>query len=618
MRTISIALTFALIAPQVSAQSQTGAWALCSTTAEPAASIKACTDIIQSTHSSAPDISDAYSLRAFAYRRQGHFEQAILDYTQAISFAKDRKSTYLAYVNRGNTYGRADRHDEAIADYTRAITLEPEQGPAYEGRARSYEALDRRKEAIADYRAALKIYPASEAALNGLRRLGETDAAKPPQAAPAQPLQPDWEQQPSGNDLAALYPDAARAKGLGGDSTIQCSVTKDGRLANCVIVLETPAGFGFGRATLKAAQFFKMQALTRDGRSVEGGTVLIPLKWRLAPTGPQDFAELNNLCLKSPQGNELNQIVACTALINSATLSGSSLAVIYDKRGLANIESGENEDAIADFSMAIKLYPKVYYYEHRADAFFQSDKLDLAITDYSKAIEVDPNFATAYERRGMAFLGKGKTVRAQADFRHACRLTQGCVDRGTAVPDPPKEASLPSALTTTELSQRLLGIAESPDPSPDRAAQILGLNPTMIRVTPEGRSLDVRAGQHGGFNATFRQYSGADFNFAVKFGVDSMQKDDKGSGVCVMSSTLGQVLKAHGWDFKREETLESDLQSAKMVVIERYTENEDGSIAKRNLSLTYDAHANDKGPYCISRLIFMRLTHIAPNPAPGS
>ena len=60
-------------------------------------------------------------------------------------------------------------------------------------------------------------------------------------------------------------------------------MTKDGGLTDCRLIEETPTGFGFGEATLAAAKQFRLEPRTRSGAPVEGGTVRLPLAWRLAP-----------------------------------------------------------------------------------------------------------------------------------------------------------------------------------------------------------------------------------------------------------------------------------------------------------------------------------------------
>ncbi len=101
---------------------------------------------------------------------------------------------------------------------------------------------------------------------------------------PANVIQsPHWIRRPSGNDVASLFPRAAIQKGLSGKATIVCRILVNGRLTACAVVEETPLGMGFGEATVRLAPLFQMAPTTADGKSVEGGTVRIPLVWNAPP-----------------------------------------------------------------------------------------------------------------------------------------------------------------------------------------------------------------------------------------------------------------------------------------------------------------------------------------------
>lgn len=93
---------------------------------------------------------------------------------------------------------------------------------------------------------------------------------------------PNWAARPSGEDLARLYPAAAKAAGLPGRATLQCAVTAAGTLTRCSVASEAPEGAGFGAATLALADRFRMTPQTADGRPVDGGVVRVPVLWRLA------------------------------------------------------------------------------------------------------------------------------------------------------------------------------------------------------------------------------------------------------------------------------------------------------------------------------------------------
>jgi TonB family protein len=91
----------------------------------------------------------------------------------------------------------------------------------------------------------------------------------------------DWQSLPNGQQIAADYPNKARAWNVNGQVRLRCRVKADGTLSDCFTLFEAPEGYGFGRATLDAAQYFRMKPTTPDGKSVEGGMVDIPIRWHL-------------------------------------------------------------------------------------------------------------------------------------------------------------------------------------------------------------------------------------------------------------------------------------------------------------------------------------------------
>lgn len=97
---------------------------------------------------------------------------------------------------------------------------------------------------------------------------------------------PDWVRYPKSVDLFRLYPQAAAAQHVAGRTKALCHVLADGALDACVVTEECPQGYGFGRATLTAAQDFQMRPKTVDGVPVEGGTVLVPMTWTLDASTP--------------------------------------------------------------------------------------------------------------------------------------------------------------------------------------------------------------------------------------------------------------------------------------------------------------------------------------------
>ena len=67
--------------------------------------------------------------------KNGNFEQAITDYSKAISL----NPNYIdAYIGRGRAYSRKENIKQAISDYNRAILLNPNYAEGYKYRGYAY------------------------------------------------------------------------------------------------------------------------------------------------------------------------------------------------------------------------------------------------------------------------------------------------------------------------------------------------------------------------------------------------------------------------------------------------------------------------------------------------
>ncbi|MHB8285103.1 MAG: energy transducer TonB [Caulobacteraceae bacterium] len=101
-----------------------------------------------------------------------------------------------------------------------------------------------------------------------------------PKAPTAAVTLPHWDRLPTGAEVYALYPPAAVSAHVEGAALVNCRATTDGAIANCAIISETPAGYGFGAATIKAAHLFHLTPVIKDGKPTEA-YVHIPIRWRL-------------------------------------------------------------------------------------------------------------------------------------------------------------------------------------------------------------------------------------------------------------------------------------------------------------------------------------------------
>ena len=98
----------------------------------------------------------------------------------------------------------------------------------------------------------------------------------------------------------------------------------------------------------------------------------------------------------------------------------------YRVRGDAYLQKGDLDEAIADYTEAIRLDPNdAGAYRNRGVAYWVKgdlDKAEKAIADWTEAIRLNPDDTIAYLCRGDAYKEKGDLDKAIADFSDALRL----------------------------------------------------------------------------------------------------------------------------------------------------------------------------------------------------
>lgn len=118
-----------------------------------------------------------------------------------------------------------------------------------------------------------------------------TTTAKPDLPLEGVITNPDWAEKPSGDDVSRYYPAFAVLIHLSGASEISCLVATTGRLTDCAVVSETPAGLGFGPAAIGLSHLFRMKPRLLDGQPVTGGQVRIPIRFQMTPDEPAPSGE---------------------------------------------------------------------------------------------------------------------------------------------------------------------------------------------------------------------------------------------------------------------------------------------------------------------------------------
>ncbi len=107
----------------------------------------------------------------------------------------------------------------------------------------------------------------------------------------------------------------------------------------------------------------------------------------------------------------------------SRTLPPYEMAIQWFVRGNTNVQSGNYEDAVKDFTQAITSDPNF------ADAYYNRGRVlgrlgrhEQAISDFSKALSLDRGNASAYADRGAAYGILGQHEQAISDFTQAITL----------------------------------------------------------------------------------------------------------------------------------------------------------------------------------------------------
>jgi tetratricopeptide (TPR) repeat protein len=100
-------------------------------------------------------------------------------------------------------------------------------------------------------------------------------------------------------------------------------------------------------------------------------------------------------------------------------------ALSYNERGAARSFLEQYDSAVADYTEALKLDPKlVRAWRNRGSVYCYLEKYQEAVADCTRAIELDPKYASAYQVRARAHRKLGNTGAASADEEKAAQLAE--------------------------------------------------------------------------------------------------------------------------------------------------------------------------------------------------
>lgn len=108
-------------------------------------------------------------------------------------------------------------------------------------------------------------------------------SADPAAAGPPPLTEVVYSQAPGRREVIAIYPPHAWNHHLSGWATMNCAVDGDGRLKDCRIKSEDPAGQGFAAAALKLAPKYRV-APAHPGETIAGGRIEVPVQFLMPAT----------------------------------------------------------------------------------------------------------------------------------------------------------------------------------------------------------------------------------------------------------------------------------------------------------------------------------------------
>ena len=98
-------------------------------------------------------------------------------------------------------------------------------------------------------------------------------------------------------------------------------------------------------------------------------------------------------------------------------------AIKINNEGMDHFHKQEYEQAITDFSQAIKLQSNnALFYYNRGSCYYQMGQNEKALADFNKAIELNPKSDKAYNNRGLVYSDMKQYNRAVTDFNSSIKL----------------------------------------------------------------------------------------------------------------------------------------------------------------------------------------------------
>ncbi|WP_255950126.1 tetratricopeptide repeat protein [Streptomyces odontomachi] len=345
----------------------------------------------------APELEPAgralgYAVRAREHRFATRYDDALADYTSALTLDPDLARVHFG---RGETYRLMGRHEEAVSHFDRAIEHDPDDDMALRFRGYSQYHLNRYAEALADFTRALEIDPqdvwADTQRAMALRSLNRNDQA-------LAELDRILDNEPEHNWILG-----ERAE------TYRLMERYEEALADFNRALEVDPEYewALGSRGQLHRQMERYEAALADfDRALEINPDYV---WALGQR-----AETYRLMERYEEA-----LADCS---RSLEIKPDYIWAL-GQRGRVYRSLERYDEALADFDRTLEVDPGyAWCLAQRAETYRLMERYEEALADFDRALEVDPEYAWALVSRGQAYRSLGRYEEALADVTRALEV----------------------------------------------------------------------------------------------------------------------------------------------------------------------------------------------------
>ncbi|HEY6458031.1 MAG TPA: tetratricopeptide repeat protein [Steroidobacteraceae bacterium] len=358
---------------------------VCADPAQPPADrVRSCTGVMDRSGLAKSALVAALDERGDALRALGKTDEAIADFSQAISLAP---RDVVAYSGRAKLYLASERLDLGIVDLTQVLRIEPANGTALYNRGVAYQRSGKDDKALDDFRAAVALSPPFAPAQLALDTLAKADLPRAASAAPGAV---------TGN-FAAVKKNA--------DICADPTQPPAARMTNCTLVLKEAALHGQELAHVLDNRANALMALSKRDDA------LADLNEAIA-ANPRDeigLASRATLYMDVHRADLAEQDLDKLKLINPNN------GTAFYNAGVTEQASGDLDKAVDDYRTAVRLLPSFAPAHAALGALLKVKDPNSALAELNRALELDAQ-STALDSRASLYLSRGQFEPAIHDF----------------------------------------------------------------------------------------------------------------------------------------------------------------------------------------------------------